>query len=189
MPVGRARQNALSSLIAFMHLFLSHAPFPTGKKIILRMGMREPRSPKAAKVGAGHCRAFRPIQEVPFPHFYCQPLFAPQQPTEANKRKAGENAGVSDFSEEAGARGKRARHGKESVGSSKHQNRNAGDMREVPFFPRRQRARAVAASAAEIEMPSAVVRPPAAVAVAAAPAQAAQALLAGREVPVFVQQV
>jgi hypothetical protein len=47
MPVGRARQNALSSLIASMHLFLSHAPFPTGKKIILRMGMRESESSKS----------------------------------------------------------------------------------------------------------------------------------------------
>jgi hypothetical protein len=53
-------------------------------------------------------------------------------------------------------------------------------MRDVPCVPRRQPAGAVAASE---------VRPAVAVAVAAAPAQAAQALLAGGEVPVFVQQV
>ncbi len=167
MPVGMARQNVLSSLITSLHLFLSHAPLPTGKNSSLEWGCE---SPKASKVGAGHCWAFRPIHEVPFPHFYCQSLFAPQQPTEANKRKAGENAGVSDFSEEAGARGKRAHHGKEAVGSSKHQNRNAGDMRGVPYVPRRQRARPVAASAVEIEMSRAEVRPAAAAAVAAAPA-------------------
>jgi hypothetical protein len=64
-------------------------------------------------------------------------------------------------------------------------------MRGVPYVRRRQWARPVAASlaAAAIEMHNADVRPAAAVAVAAAPAQAAQALLASGEVPVFVQQV